>query len=180
MPPWLAWLAAYALVLLAWALIIMRRSTPTLWKGSSLIIVNSVFVIATIIYGFRRTPGALILSGPVVLLDVALVLIAVLLRGKWLLVGITPSEASAILDRCLKQTRSEARRRQYDYVVRCGDFEMIVGITRNRAALGNLHLPLPGHTIRFTGAKASKKAKLIRSLFSKQFGSSFPTPRIKA
>ena len=176
----LPWLGAYALVLLLWALVIMRRSAPTLWKGSSLIIVNSLFVVATIIYGFRQTPGALVLPGSVALFDVALVLIAVLLRRKWLLVGITPAEASAILERCFKQTRSEATRRDYDYVVRCGDFEMIVGITKNRAALGNLHLPLPGHTIRFTGAHASKKAKLIRSLFSKQFGSSFPTPRIKA
>ena len=176
----LPWLGAYALVLLLWALIITRRSTPTLWKGSSLTIVNSLFIVATIVSGFRRTPGALVLPGSVVLFDVALVMIAVLLRRKWLLVGITPAEASAILERCFKQTRSEATRREYDYVVRCGDFEMIVGITKNRAALGNLHLPLPGHTIHFTGAHISKKAKLIRSLFSKQFGSSFPTPRIKA
>jgi hypothetical protein len=176
----LPWLAAYAVVLLLWALVITRRPTPTLWKGSSLVIVNSLFIIATIIYGFRRTPAALVLPGSVVLFDLALVLIALLLRGKWLLVGITPAEASAILERCFKQTRSDATRREEDYAVRCGDFEMIVGITRNRAALGNLHLPLPGHTIRFTGAQASKKAKLIRSLFSKQFGSSFPTPRIKA
>ena len=55
----LPWLVAYALVLLVWALIIMRRSTPTLWKGSSLVIVNSLFVIATIIYGIRhRNSGA--------------------------------------------------------------------------------------------------------------------------
>jgi len=176
----LPWLAAYTLVLLAWALVITRRSTPTLWKGSSLVIVNSLFVIATLIYGFREAPAALVLPGSLVLFDLALVLMAVLLRGKWLLVGITPAEASAILERCFKQTRSAATRRDYDYVVRCGDFEMIVGITSSRAALGNLHLPLRGHTIRFTGAEASKKAKLIRSLFSKQFGSSFPTPRIKA
>jgi len=176
----LPWLVAYTLVLLAWALVITRRSTPTLWKGSSLVIVNTLFVVATIIYGFRRTPAALVLPGSVVLFDLALVVVAVLLRGKWLLVGITPAEASAILERCFKQTRSDATRRDSDYVVRCGDFEMIVGISRSRAALGNLHLPLPGHTIRFTGAKASKKAKLIRSLFSKQFGNSFPTPRIKA
>lgn len=176
----LPWIAAYALVLLVWALIISRRSTPTLWKGSSLVIVNSLFVIATIIHGVHLTPAALVLPGSVVLFDLALVLIAVFLRGKWLLVGITPGEATAILERCFKQTRSEATRRESEYAVRCGDFEMIVGITRTRAALGNLHLPLPGHSIRFTGAHASKKAKLIRSLFSKQFGSSFPTPRIKA
>lgn len=176
----LPWLAAYALVLLLWALIIVRRSTPTLWKGSSLGIVNSLFVVATIVYGFRQTPRAFALPGSVVLFDLALVSIAVLMRSKWLLVGITPTEASAILERCFKQTRSAATRREHDYAVRVGDLEMIVGIRRNRAAIGNLHLPLPGHTIHFSGAHASKKAKLIRSLFSKQFGSSFPTPRIKA
>ena len=176
----LPWLAAYAIVLLVWALIIMRRSTATLWKGSSLAIVNTIFVLATIVYGFSRRPGALVLPGPVLLFDVTLVVIAALLRRKWLLVGITPTEASAILERCFKQTRAAATRRENDYAVQVGDLEMIVGITTNRAAVGNLHLPLPGHTIRFAGAHASKKAKLIRSLFSKQFGSSFPTPRIKA
>ena len=59
----LPWLVAYTLVLLAWALVITRRSTPTLWKGSSLVIVNTLFVVATIIYGFRRTPAALVLPG---------------------------------------------------------------------------------------------------------------------
>ena len=176
----LPWLAAYAVVLIVWALIIGRRRTPTLWKGSALVVVNSVFVIATIIYGSVNLPRAFVLPGSVVLFDIVLVLIAIWVRRKWLLVGITRGEASEILESCFNKTRSSATRREYDYVVKCGDVELIVGIASNRAAIGNLHLPLPGHTIRFSGAHASKKAKLIRSLFSKQFSGSFPTPRIRA
>ena len=179
----LPWLAAYALVLLVWALIISRRPTPTLWKGSSLIVVNSLFVIATIIAGVRLGSTAIsgiVLPGSVILFDIALVLIAFWVRRKWLLIGITHTQASETLERCFTHTRSKARRRELDYVVTCGELELIAGISRNRVALGNLHFPLPGHTIRFAGAHASKKAKLIRSLFSKQFGSSFPTPRIRA
>lgn len=112
--------------------------------------------------------------------DIALLLIAIWVRGKWLLIGITHADASQILERCFTQTRAPATRRDLDYAVKCGDLEMIAGITKNRVAVGNLHLPLPGHTISFSGAHASKKAELIRSLFSKQFGGSFPTPRIKA
>ena len=181
----LPWLGAYALVLLAWALIISRRSTPTLWKGTSLVLVNLAFVVASIGYGFGRAnslgaSGAFILPRSLIVFDVALVLLALWVRGKWLLIGITHTEASAILERCFVHTRSTATRRELDYVVKCGEFEMIAGISKHRVALGNLHLPLPGHTISFTGAHASKKAKLIRSLFTKQFGGSFPTPRIRA
>lgn len=176
----LPWLIAYTAVLVVWALFINWRTTPTLWQGSALVIVNSVFVIATIIYGFLNTFGAFVLPGSVVLFDLALVVMAIWVRRKWLLVGITREQAGEILESCFSKTRSSATRREHDYVVRCGDVDLIVGIHSNRAAIGNLHLPMPGHTIRFSGASASKKAKLIRSLFTKHFSGSFPTPRIKA
>ena len=141
-------------------------------------------MLATIVYGFTgaraKATSDFVLPGSVILFDIALVLIAAWVGRKWLLIGITQAQASAILERCFIQTRAAATPRELDYAVKCGDLEMIVGIARNRVAIGNLHLPLPGHTIRFAGAHASKKAKLIRSLFTKQFGGSFPTPRIKA
>jgi hypothetical protein len=181
----LPWLGAYVLLLAVWALIIARRSQPTLWKGSSLVIVDSLFVAATIVYGVANakslgSTGLIVLPRSVIIFDVALMLIALSLRKKWLLIGVSHPEAGQILERCFHQTRSAATRRSDDYVVQCGELEMIAGISRNRIAIGNLHLHLPGHTIRFSGAHASKKAKLIRSLFSKQFAASFPTPRIKA
>ena len=146
--------------------------------------VNAAFIIATIIYGFWRarslTTNDFVLPASVVLFDVALVLIAIWVRRKWLLIGITHTEANQILERCFTQTRAPVTRRDLDYAIKCGEFEMIAGITRNRVAIGNVHLPLPGHTVSFSGAHASQKAKLIRSLFTKQFGGSFPTPRIKA
>jgi hypothetical protein len=107
-------------------------------------------------------------------------LIALWVRRRWLLVGITHEQAIEILERCFVQTRSSSTRRGTDHVVKCGEVEMIAGIDKNRVAIGNPGLPLPGHVVRFKGAEGSKKGILIRSLFSKQFGSSFPTPRIKA
>ena len=181
----LPWLVTYALVLIVWALVIARRSDPTLWKGSSLVIVNSVFVLASIIYGFLKsnslsTPGAVLLPRSLIFFDVVLVVIALLVARKWVLIGITHEEAAEILERCFIQTRSSTTRRHDHYVVKCGDLEMIAGISKNRVAIGNLHLPLRGHSISFAGAHASKKARLIRSLFSKHFNNSFPTPRIRA
>ena len=147
-------------------------------------LVNAIFLFATIIYGFWRarstTNSDFALPGSVILFDLFLLVVALWVRPKWLLIGITHAEASEILERCFVQTRAAATRREFEYAVQCGEFEMIAGISQNRVAIGNLHLPLPGHTIRFSGAHASKKARLIRSLFSKQFGRSFPTPRIKA
>ena len=73
----LPWLGAYALVLLVWALFIARRSTPTLWKGSSLVVVNGAFILATIAYGLARsgsleTAGARVLPRSLIIFDVAL------------------------------------------------------------------------------------------------------------
>ena len=155
-----------------------------MWKGSSLVVVNGLFIVATIVFGFWRarasTASDFVLPGSVLVFDIALLVIALWVHRKWLLVGITYAEATEILERCFTQTRAPVTRRELDYAVTCGQFELIAGITTNRVAVGNLHLPLPGHTVRFSGAHKSKKAKLIRSLFSKQFGGSFPTPRIKA
>lgn len=181
----LPWLGAYALVLVVWAIIIARRSTPTLWKGSALVIVNAVFILATIIYGIVRsgsggTSGTMLLPRSVIIFDVVLVLIGLWFSRRWLLVGITHDRATEILQRCFTQTRSAATRRGHEHVVKCGEIEMIAGIRKNGVAIGNLGLPLPGHVVRFRGAEKSKKGHLIRLLFSKQFGSSFPTPRMKA
>src|SRR5690348_7708833 len=171
----LPWLGAYALVLVVWALIIARRASPTLWKGSSLVVVNGIFVLATIIYGFTHSgsltgPGARALPRSVIIFDVALILIALWVRRRWLLVGITHEQAIEILERCFVQTRSPSMRRGTDHVVKCGEIEMIAGIDKHRVAIGNLGWPLPGHVVRFKGAEKSRKGTLIRSLFSKQFG----------
>jgi len=177
----LPWLGAYALVLVVWASVIARRSAPTLWKGSSLVAVNGVFVLATIIYGLARgATGGRVPPTSLIVFDVALILIAICVRRRWLLVGITHEQATEILERCFVQTRSPSMRRGTDHVVKCGEIEMIAGIDKHRVAIGNLGWPLPGHVVRFKGAEKSRKGTLIRSLFSKQFGSSFPTPRIKA
>ena len=181
----LPWLGAYALVLVVWALIIARRPSPTLWKGSSLVVVNALFILATIGYGLSRsgafeTAGTRVLPESLIIFDVALVLIALWVRRRWLLIGITHEQATEILERCFVQTRSPSTRRGTDHVVKCGEIEMFAGIDKNRVAIGNFGWPLPGHVVRFRGAEKSRKGGLIRSLFSKQFGSSFPTPRMKA
>ena len=180
----LPWLSAYVLVIVVWALLIARRSTPTLWKGSSLLTVNAVFVAATILYALTQnsshTGVRISLPRSTIIFDVVLILIGLWLYRSWLLVGITHEEATEILERCFTQTRSSATRRGPHHVVKCGEIDLIAGIEKNRVTLGNFGLPLPGHVVRFKGAEKSRKAGLIRSLFTKQFGGSFPTPRIKA
>jgi heme/copper-type cytochrome/quinol oxidase subunit 4 len=165
----LAWTVAYLTVIAVWTVIIRRRSSPTLWKGSSLAVVNGVFIVATIVWMLTRRPTRF--DTGILLFDVALVSIAVLLGGKWFLFGIDRAASVAILERCLKQTRSTATSAGNAHVVQCGDTELSVVILPTRG--------LSAQRVIF-GAAKSRKAVLIRSLFSKQFERSFPTPRFRA
>lgn len=164
----LPWIAAYLLILLVWALIILRRPGPTLWKGSSLVGVNIAFVLVStaVVLLQRGTLG----SGLIVF-DVVLIIVALLMRQKWLLLGISHADSAAVLERCFIQTRATSVRRADAYAIQCGGAEMMVVIqpATNRMM-----------SVRFSGGGASKKAGLLRNLFCKQFHSSFPTPRFRA
>jgi len=178
--PVLPWIVAYLLILLVWALIILRRPGPTLWKGKSLVALNTVFVlisVANIVWRGRTMSDGqggyywCCLSTGVIVFDVVLIVVALVMRGKWLLVGIKHADSSAILERCFTQTRASSVRRGDAYAIQCGVAEMIVTI---RPTIGRMM------SVRFIGGAGSRRAVLVRNLFCKQFHNSFPTPRFRA
>ena len=110
----------------------------------------------------------------IIVFDSILIVLALILSRSWVLIGIDHDESIAVLQRCFKQTRSTATMRGSDYVVQCGESEMTVSIV---PGFGPVRPPT--QKVAFVGVN-SRKAALIRSLFSKQFERSFPTPRIRA
>jgi hypothetical protein len=179
-PPVLPWIAAYLAILLAWALIILRRTGPTLWKGRSLAALNAAFVLVStavvLLKGWTLGDdqgGVFWCCSPpgFIAFDLVLIIVAVMVRKKWLLLRISHADTAAVLESCFTKTRAPWVRRGEGYTVQCGGAEMTVTI---RPILIRLV------SARFTGGEESKKAALLRSLFCKQFHSSFPTPRIRA
>jgi hypothetical protein len=178
----LDWVVAYLVVIAVWALMILRRRGPTLWKGSSLAWLNAVFIVgigAVLLTKFMEADPS---NNSSALIVVALMLgiSAVVFRRTWLLVRADHANSLATLQRCFVQTRSAPVQRDDVYVVQCAGCEMAVSIRPNVLRIGRGTFRMPGYSVRFTGGGESKKAVLIRDLFSKQFHRSFPTPRIKA
>jgi len=178
--PALPWIVAYLAILLAWALVILRRTGPTLWKGRSLTALNIAFIllsaVVTLLHGksFDNGVGDTIwccFSIPVVVFDLVLLIIAIMVGRKWLVLGMSQVDTMAVLERCFAQTRAASTRQADGYLVQCGGPEMTVTVRPI----------MPGVvSVRFRGAKKSKKADLVRKLFGKQFHSSLPTPRFRA
>lgn len=164
----LPWIVAYLAILLLWALIILRRPGPTLWKGRSLVALNIAFVlVSTVVVLLReKTLGAGFIAFDLVLLIAALVM-----REKWLLLRINHADSAAVLERCFTHTRASSVRRDDGYAVQCGGAEMMVTIRPTIIEL---------MSVRFIGGAGSKKAALVRDLFGKQFHNSFPTLRFRA
>jgi hypothetical protein len=178
--PALPWIAAYLAILLAWALVILRRTGPTLWKGSSLAALNIAFILLSVAvtllrgtslnHGLRETV-ACCFSPALIAFDLVLLVLAILVGRTWLVLGMNQGETMAALERCFAQTRASSARQAEGYLVQCGGPEMTVTI---RPTLPRVI------SVRFTGARKSKKADLVRKLFGKQFHSSIPTPRFRA
>ena len=180
MRPVLPWIAAYLAILMVWALIILRRTGPTLWKGRSLVAVNIAFVLvstaAVLLKGRTLGDG---MGGVAwccfppgfIVFDLVLIVVAVLVGKKWLLFRISHADTAAILERCFKQTRAPWVRRPGGYAVDCAGVD--VRATIQPTLFGSV-------SVGFAGGAQSKKAALLRSLFGKHFHSSFPTPRIRA
>jgi hypothetical protein len=167
----LPWIVAYLAILLVWALIILRRTGPTLWKGRSLVATNIAFVVIStgVILLKGLSPGSVLIA-----FDIILIIAALMVREKWLLLRVGHAGSVTVLERCFVQTRASAVRQGEEYGVygvQCGAAEMMVTI---RPTIGGLM------SVRFTGGTGSKKAALVRALFCKQFHNSFPTPRFRA
>ena len=179
----LPWIIAYVVLIALWAIVIARRDGPTLWKGSSLVALNTVFIIGITGYVLLRLSiaesTATSRDFPVALIvfDLLLVALAIAFRKTWLLIKADHAKSIATLQRCFVQTRATSSQREDAFVVQCAGTEMTVWIRPN--VLGS-SVWLSAHRVQFTGGGNSKKAALIRDLFSKQFHRSFPTPRIKA
>ena len=180
MRPALPWIAAYLAILLAWALVILRRTGPTLWKGSSLAVLNIAFIllsaVVTLLHGksFANGMGDTIwccFSIPLTAFDLVLFFVAILVGRKWLVLGMSHGDTMAVLERCFVQTRASSARLADGYLVQCGGAEMTVSLRPITTRVVS---------VRFTGARKSKKAGLVRKLFGKQFHSSLPTPRFRA
>lgn len=164
----LPWIVAYLAILSLWALIVLRRPGPTLWKGRSLVALNIAFVlVSTVVILLRERT----LSAGVIAFDLVLLISALVMRDKWLLVGISHADSANVLEKCFTQTRASSVRRDDGYAVKCGETEMIVTI---RPTIINLL------RVQFNGGAGSKKAMLVRDLFGKQFHNSLPTPRFRA
>ena len=180
MKPVLPWIAAYVAILLWWAIIVLRRTEPTLWKGRSLVVLNLAFVAISTApavlqarslgHGMNEVLQCCVPRGMLVF-DLVLLLVAVALGRTWLLLRVSHAETVRVLERCFKQTRAQSTVRKGGYVVQCGGTEMTVTIQPISATLME---------VRFTGARRSKKAALVRKLFGKQYHGSFPTPRFRA
>lgn len=164
----LPWIVAYLAILLVWALIILQRRGPTLWKGRSLVALNIAFVLVSTAVVVLR--GQLF-GGGLIAFDLVLIVAALAMRNKWLLFGISHADSAAVLQKCLTQTRASSVRRDDGYVVNCGGAEMFVAL---RPGLSQLL------GVSFAGGTGSRKAALLQKLFCKQFHSSFPTPRFRA
>jgi hypothetical protein len=176
----LPWIAAYLAILLAWALVILRRTGPTLWKGSSLAALNIALILlsatVTLLRGTSLDDGMggtawCCFSVQLAAFDLVLLVIAILVGRKWLVLGMSPAETMVVLERCFAQTRASSVRHAEGYLVQCGGAEMTVNMRPRMARVVS---------VRFTGAKKSKKADLVRKLFGKQFHSSVPRPRFRA
>jgi hypothetical protein len=178
--PALPWIVAYLAILLAWALVILRRTGPTLWKGRSLAALNIAFILLSVALTFLRAKSfsngmgdtvGCCFSIPLAAFDLVLLVIAILVGQTWLVLGMSHGDTMAVLERCFAQTRASSARHAEGYLVQCGGAEMTVTIRPTMKSVVS---------VRFTGARKSKKADLVRKLFGKQFHSSVPTPRFRA
>jgi hypothetical protein len=185
----LPWIVAYLLILVLWALMIRQRPGPTLWKGRSLLGVNLIFVAFNIAGTISRghalnasTVGNYWCCVPrgLIVFDVLLVIVALALCRTWVLLKINQPETIAVLERCFTQTRTVPIRHGDEFLAEYAGKSMTVTVRPNMIVLPGALVRLPGQRIRFAGAKKSKKAALVRSLFGKQFSGSLPTPRFKA
>jgi hypothetical protein len=164
----LPWIVAYLAILSLWAVIILRRRGPTLWKGRSLVVLNIAFVLVSTVAILVREQT---LGAGMIAFDIVLLAAALAMRDKWLLLGISHADSSGVLEKCFTQTRASSVRRDDGYTVKCGETEMIVTIRPTIISL---------LTVRFSGGAGSKKAMLLRDLFGKQFHNSLPTLRFRA
>ena len=146
-------------------IILFLRRQPTLWKGRSLLGLN--VVVFAVIAAIQIANGLSANSG-LIAFEAFLVLSGALAMDFWVVLRSRRAEIEEVLEKCFAKTLARYERVLNGYSVTAGS-EMKVILSK----LG------PVTRIRFRGARGSRKAGLIKSVFSKQFKTSFPKPRFK-
>jgi hypothetical protein len=160
------WIIAYVVALIVWLVVLMVRRAPTLWKGRSLLWLNAV-VFAVI--AVNQVGSGSRADSELIAFEALLLLSGALASEIWLLLHIRRPEIEKVLEKCFKKTLARNERAANGYVVSPGGDEMRVSLT-----------PFGRVTrIRFSGARTSRKAGLVKSVFTKQFKTSFPKPRFR-
>jgi hypothetical protein len=142
------------------------RNEPILWRGRSLLWVNAIFFVVIAVN--QVTTGASAESG-LLGFEAFLLLSGALASEVWLLLHTSRPEIERVLEKCFKKTLARYVGTDTGYIVSPGADEMKVTL----ASLGSVT------RIRFSGARTSRKAGLVRSVFTKQFKTSFPKPRFR-
>lgn len=162
------WIAAYIGALVIWSIVLVSGTTPTLWRGSSLVFLNGAFVAASVItMAVRRLRPDSALIG----FEIILVALIVLVRDVWLALHVARTDLERVLEDCFKKTRTAYVGADGKYVLTVADSEMRVSV--NAAFPGAMRIGFAGNT-------TSKKAQLIRALIGKQFRGSFPALKMRA
>ncbi|HUQ98562.1 MAG TPA: hypothetical protein VM166_03845 [Gemmatimonadaceae bacterium] len=160
------WIIAYIAALVIWLIVLFIRRAPTLLRGRALLWLNAMFLVVIAVN--QVSVGARGESG-LIAFEAFLLLSGALANEVWLLLHISRPEIARVLEMCFKKTLARYQGRDDGYIVSPGADEMKVSL----ASIG------PVTRIRFSGARTSRKAGLVKSVFTKQFKTSFPKPRFR-
>lgn len=161
----LAWAAAYVVVALMAAVIVLSRREPTVVRGDRVFLLTSLFVLlaasVSAARGERFSLGVLV--GAVIVLAGGW-----LLQSRWWVVGVTSSIVSTTIDECASRICAPATRAGNEATIAVPG-----GAVRLRIA------PAGRSTmILFVGTSRHRKAELFRRLLAKQYRPVMPTIRL--
>jgi hypothetical protein len=158
--------AAYALVLLAAAVLSSWRREMTLVRATTVLWLTAAFLVTEIGLALRgaglRSPGLVVFP---------LVLLAVFpFRDRWLVNRYDEAAMGDVLGRSLEQLRIPFERTETGY-----DLRVKTGVA------GILLRPLPRSwaVVRIRDESGSRKIELLRALIRKRLGRLVPRPRIR-
>jgi hypothetical protein len=161
----LAWAAAYVVVAVVAAVVVLGRREPTVVRGDWVFLLTSLFVLlaasVSAVRGERFSLGVLV--GAVVILAAGW-----FLQSRWWVVGATSSMVSTTIDECASRICAPATRAGNESTIAVPN-----GAVRLRIA------PAGGSTmIVFVGTSRHRKAELFRRLLAKQYRPVMPTIRL--
>lgn len=161
----LAWAAAYVVIAIAAAVVVLARREPTIVRGDWIFLLTSSFVLlaatVTSIRGERFSLG--------VLVGAVLVLVAGwLVQSRWWVVGVDSAVVAVTVEECASRLCAPATRTGREST-----------ITVPGGAI-RLHIAPAGRStvIVFVATAKHRKAALFRRLLAKQYRAVMPTLRL--